>query len=412
MADVQPSETSRGRQWLTNFVPDDVPIARTLLDGLRVLSEDEFRSGLTRLLTSVVEEKLSDGPVALYPVRPPPTPKADETPGPPTYVEPNPARPIEPDAGSELIVANIITEITKTFKNHPVHGSPDLDTLRLSRCRTALFVDDYSGTGRSVRKFLAAWQRNATIRSWRSYHLLRFHLVTYAWSPRAEQAVGQHVMLDGPPRAVEYGLDFDSAPWDDDDRVRVRQLCKTYALNTSKALGYRKSEGTLAMVHTAPNNLPNILFEGKRQDGEPWISFFPEGHRRLAPVQQLELGGYRPPGLSLASLAARAGNERLAEGKLVDLPRTQPLMLVLAQISCGVRRPDHLTLELSLSSFEVSSILKTARELQFVDDHLHLTDRGHEELRHAQMRPRRVTLHLQGSDEPYYPVTLRGAVDI
>jgi hypothetical protein len=387
---------------LANFLPDDAPLAATLLDSLRIVSEAEFRAALTRMLTETLEEKVNDGPVALYSVRPP---RASAS-----YIEPHPNRPYEPDAGSELIVANIISELTKTFSERAplIAASPTLEELRASRFRHVIFVDDYSGTGSSILSYLNLWLRNRTIRSWRSFGLIKFHLAMYALSPRAKQALHRHKLLDSEPKWVEFGLDFDSMPWTDDERKLIRQICTKYAANSNMALGFRRSEGTLVMGHTLPNNLPLILRYGRRWDGHPWAGFFPPGYRRLSPDQQLRFGGYRPPRLSLEAMAVSVGDRKLARGRIADVPHAQPLLLALAALRRGIRNPNRLARDLALSSFEIERVVRAAKELGLVDDHLHLTDRGHDELRQATTRPRRVGLELRGNDEPYYPASLRG----
>ncbi|GIH43495.1 hypothetical protein Mco01_64950 [Microbispora corallina] len=351
------------------------------------------------------------GPVALYPVRPAPIRTESDVTN--EHVEPAIDQSIAPGAGSELIIANIITELTKTLgASNALMANPNLETMRSYKYRNVILLDDYSGTGRSVLSYLDRWMSNRTIRSWHSYGWLKFNLVTYAWSPRAARALHGHPLLKDVPHAVAYGFDFDSAPWSEKERARVRKLCIDYAINKNMALGYKRSEGTLAMVHTVPNNLPHILFNGKRWDGKRWQGFFPSGYRRLSPEQQTEIAGYEPLPPNFEVLASTVGGARLAQGKIADLPRMQPLTLVMLALRDGVRNADRLYQQLALSSFEVTRLLQVALRLGFIDEQLHLTDRGHAELRHAQTRPRRVNLELQGSDEPYYPGSLRGVSGI
>jgi hypothetical protein len=410
MTASKPSESEWGRRWLSNFAPDDVATASSLIDAIRFLSEDEFRAGLTRLATEVIQDLASEGPIALYPVEPPPV--ATQPGIPLLHVEPRVSPAILPGAGSEFIVANVITELVKTFKaSVEIRASPDQSELLSMKCRNVIIMDDYAGSGGTVIDYLDGWLRNKTVRSWRSYRKIRFHLLTYAWSSRAALALHRHPLIGRIVRAVEVGLDFDSAPWSTEERGRIIKLCKDYAKNAKMALGYGDSRGLLVMNHTAPNNVPHILFKGKRSDGGAWLPFFPAGHRRLSPDQQMSLGGYRPSGRYSVLAAGTAQNAIAASRQAWYFPST-PLDRGLMAIRDGVRNREHLGRYLALNSFEVRAFLRTATSLKLIDEKFHLTDRGWAELRFSRTRRRAPRSGLHGSDAPYYPVTLRGVSEV
>lgn len=401
MTPARLSDTDDGQRWLKNFLPDDIPLATTLLDSLHFLSEDIFRAGLRQLLTEIIEEEATIAPMALYPVRPPPKS--------PDYVEPAPDRPYAPDDGSEHIVANIVAEVVRTYQGQrDVLALPSQIELRDRRCRTIVLVDDYFGSGDTITRYLDRWWANRTIRSWRSYRLIRFVLVTYACSPMAKRELTKNRLVDD-LRVVEFGFDFESAAWSEAEIEAIRHLCRRYANNKALALGHKGSEGLLVMAHTVPNNLPQIFRNG-RGPRKPWWGFFPPGYRRLSAEQLVALGNYRP-GKALQTPAKRLENTSLIEAG-TDPALGRSLLRLLGALQRGPRTDDRLMRELTLTIFELQNLIKFAGRLGLLDEGRQLTDAGRAELRHARLRADRGWFGLEGSTEPYYPQTLRGAREI
>jgi hypothetical protein len=366
-----------------------------LLDSLSFLSEDVFRAGLKQLLGEIFEEEGIAKPIALYPVRPPPKF--------PDYVEPAPKRPYAEDDGSEHIVANVITEVVKAHEGRDVVGLASPEQLRERKFRTVLLVDDYTGSGNSVLRYLDRWWENRTVKSWRSYGLIRFIVVTYACSPMARTALLRHRLLDD-LRWVEFGFDFESARWSSEERASIRELCLRYATNKSLALGHKRSEGLLVLAHTVPNNLPQILRHGKPLV-EPWFGFFPPGPRRLSAGQVVALARYRPDSFE----ALDADSLSLTQERLAASVEGKPLLQLLAALARAPRTDDRLMRDLALTVFELKNLLTFAHRLGLLDERRHLTDAGHVELHHAKLREKHVGFQLRGSSAPYYPQALRGA---
>jgi hypothetical protein len=395
------SDTDDGRRWLSNFLPDDVPTAAMLLDSLHIVSEDTFRAGLKQLLTDVIWQDTTFEPVGLYPVRPPPKE--------PDYVEPAPDRPYGPTDGSEHLAANIISEVVQTHKGkRQVSALAPQCELRDGKSRTIILVDDYLGSGDSIVAYLDRWWANSTIRSWRSFHLIRFLIAAYGCSTTARERLRDHRLVDD-LHWVEFGLDFASATWTEEEREAIRDLCVRYARNNSMALGYKCSEGLFIMGHTLPNNLPQIFRNGKGpKPNKPWDGFFPSEHRHLTFAQAEILAGYRPEP-EFTVVTERLRHPRLKEGFLADTPNARLLLLILAALTRPPRTDEWLVRELGLTIFKLQNLLRVGEHLGLLDGHRHLTDLGRAALHHAKTRARRVKPHLEGSDAPYYPVGLRGA---
>jgi hypothetical protein len=237
--------------------------------------------------------------------------------------------------GSEHIAANIISEVSKTLQYlKSVIALPNLEELRERRVRTIVLVDDNIASASTITQYLDRWWENPTVRSWRSYGLIRFVVVTYACSRRGELTVRRHRLADD-IRYVEVGGDFSSAHWTRAQRDEVRDVCRRYAtrhaIRNSLELGYKGSESLLIVGHTLPNNLPNILWSGE-SPGRPWVRFFARGHRRLTPEQQETLAGHRTPP-DLDGIAAALKHPDLRSGRFGDSENAQLLLLVLAALS-------------------------------------------------------------------------------
>jgi hypothetical protein len=406
VAPSRPSETAQGKLWLKNFGARDLTAPILLLDSLRIVSDSSFRALLKATIVKVVEQ--GEEPVALLPIR--------EVHATMPYYEPvsEAVSASEPEylrpsslPGSEALVANIIRDVVRDRQMvGRVVDRPSLEALREKKCRTLLLVDDYGGSGSRVVKFASALLRTPSIRSWRSYGLIRLHVALFAVAPLAEKAIHRSGRVDK-LHVVEHGGDFQSAMWSDDERNAIRELCRLFAWDKHWALGYRRSEGLLALQHTVPNNLPAILWQRTRRNGRPWTPFFRE--RSMTSVQQMELNDYAPihspeeiaEGLRQFRLARRLGASPDSG--------TRTLLLVLGALGRGIRKPERLAIELGLRTMELKAALDAASQLGLVGPGNHLTDEGLKELRQARMQPRRVTLELDGKDVPYYPRQLRGS---
>ncbi|MCX5171506.1 hypothetical protein OG616_26250 [Streptomyces antibioticus] len=394
-----PSDTLEGKSWLRNFANEDCGSAQLLINSLRIFSADEFRS---RLL-AIVLERLTEfsGPVAVYPVKN--TPKDVQEPSP---LPMNGRLP-----GSYAIVANIIRD---SVENPPegvtVVGSPNLDKLRGGKFRHLLLVDDYSGSGGLAIKHGKGWARNPTIRSWRSYGLLRIHYVSFAVSSLALRRIRKERLFDSVVQ-VECGLDFSNARWTQRERESIEQICQSYAWKKDYAYGRDDSRGLCVMSHTVPNNLPAVLWQKKGPNGSPWMPFF--SARRMNPRQTLELAGYSQH-INVRQVAAEMGQQRLARqlgSRLSDeSPDLKKLLVLLGALAIGKRREHMLSAHFGVPIGAITQMLVVGRKLGLIDDERRLTDAGWAELRSARRAPaKQPSRELTGSDEPYYPTKLRGS---
>lgn len=409
---MKPSETSRGSEWLTNFLPEDQWAAQALIDSIMFVSLSTMRPELVRFLQELMATHQIESPALVLPalsiedinaalsLSKAAAPRLHIA-----YKTYTVGAPISVLPGSEGLIGNAIRDL---FRGPPQRGSSwlaadcSLEDLRSRKCRSIVFVSDYAGSGTQIAEFARTFTRNSTIRSWRSGGYLKLHAVVYVASPVALNLLtGPKAPLDS-LYAVRASPTFADRPWGREERLAIEQLCIRKADRHSDALGYKESRGLLATEAGAPNNLPRIL----RQLGPSWRPFF-EG-RTVPPELALELGDYAPK-LTNAGLADLTQQARLASA--LELRRMRPasadLLRMLALLQRSRRRPYDLAAATSMPVSRVLELLQSLRELQLIDDGDRLTARGMTELRSSKRIPRQVSFVTSPPGEEYYPRSMR-----
>lgn len=354
---------------------------------------------MSEALDAAVDE--FEAPVGVYPIR---ELRTDGVTGFPPLDE-----PVEVIAGSEAVVGNIIRDVIGRMPDlGRTAAYSTLEQLRDERVRTLLLVDDYSGTGNQVTKYVDAWLNNPTIKSWHSYGRVRVHVLLLAASANALQRLQNHRFIAS-VRYLERGLSFDTVPWTEEERAEVEGVCRRYAFSRGYALGYKRARGLLVLHHTVPNNLPAILWQATCPKIPEWVPLF--GNRTMPTLFQADVDDYRQE-TDPKRITAIIEQERL--GVALDAQSNvtvRNFLLVLGAVEKGYRDPDRLSDLLSFSLGTTRRTLEACRALNLLDAANRLTITGRKELHHAINRPPLPDPELprKGSDAPYYPVSLRGA---
>lgn len=372
---------------------------------MTVVPESEFRAklqGMTQRLLAKLPR-----PVALFSVQD--VPRNLRTTG--WYTDPT---QFDSD-GSELLVQN------QNFKlrSASVLAEVSVDEMRSASVRSIVFVTDYMGSGGEVERYFDFFWRNKTIRSWHSLGLIKFHLVAYGISRRAHARVSMHKYI----RLAEFeeaGLDFESAPWSRAELDGVREVCRKYAANPSRALGWLGSEGLVIFGHTVPNNLPHILYQSSPPAGSHnWISFVPESRQLGLDLEEIALQiGQRPAtdaALLIEKVKARSPRlsampTRLADRlALTSLSATHeyPLILLLVAIRNGITSELDLMSVCNMRRARLAEVRGIAERVGYLSDTGSITTLGRLFLfRHSRAVKRISTPPPQPTD-PYYPRQLR-----
>lgn len=418
---IRPSQTQRGRAWLTNFAEVERPTAQLLLDSLQIDHPGKVHSGLKSRIEALTPRLQGDTGILI------PVLSVEDINRSPDEADPahrssrraervrhvaydtfRPGGPIAATPGSEAAVGNLIRDMTGDFPGRVsgqwLHPATDLDTLHARRCRLVVLATDYTGSGQQVNQFAAMFTRNARLRSWRSFGWLRIVVVSYAASRAARLAIDSYKGIDE-LFVVVPATSFDDAAWTQEERRAIETLCHRYTprRQRSQALGHGGSSGLFFTQTTVPNNLPFIL----RRRGAGWKPFL-EG--RTVPTDlAAQLDRYQVPSRNLAELSRAANQARLA--RAIDSGRLRApadkLVAILALVAQSDQTPAALSHRLALPDEQTIAMLNFLQSVGFVTEDLAITERGHTELRHARRLSRIATATLRGRPDPYYPRTLR-----
>lgn len=431
-----PSETTRGRAWLTNFSALDQPSMRLLIDSLQIASPSQTHVGV-RTQLELLETNLQDGTGLLLPVLSiedlerslaelarlnSPTPlESSAQPGTrgrsasgnvhtawETY---QPGMPILSTPGSEGATGNLIRELTGDRPGREpscwLHPASSIATLRRQHCRLVVLVTDYSGSGRQVVEFARTILRNPRIRSWRSLGWLRVAVASYAISQTARAAIVKSGFIDQISVTVP-AQSLNNAPWTDGERKEIERVCRQYAPRRQRnsALGH-KGSGGLFMTHiSVPNNLPKVL--SRQPPG--WQPFLDGPTGRIVPRELIEeLADFAPSHRDPADIAEAANQLRLSRALKSGRLRA-PADQLLALLALLAHR-NHAVLDLSrimgLSETQLQAMVAFLEHVGFLSEDLTVTKRGRDELKNSKRLKRIATAGLDGSQDPYYPQSLR-----
>lgn len=379
--------------WLNQFDREDRRDAKRLLSVIRNVTADEFHDEMTTLVQSRVEADPS--PVGLF----------VETErrhwkgrahrlfreeggkhrravgnGPPII---SPARTVDPEVGSEGLIAQIATEVSrKNKKRATLHPGPD--TIRGRQIRRFILVTDFIGSGDRISRYLdAAWWVRS-VRSWWSARRskgMSFEVVAYSATEVGLQKVKAHPtrprvhIAEGCP-TIEQA--FRRLPG---VRSRMEKLCARYgSFNPNiDPLGYGGTGALITFAHGMPNNAPVIFHKRSNLKTKPWIPLYPE---RVT-------SGRRPDSVAIAKQreAIQRDLQRVAIQKVLLSPRlsSAPLFLrdavhVLLSLDRAPSSETMISARTGLSVNRVRKALERSRTYGWVDDDNRIADKGYREL--------------------------------
>lgn len=409
--------TGQGKQWIAQFDDIDQGTATLLANSLTLISHTEFRRELEKQVLGAAAA--NEGPIALFAVRELPKSSPEKWMVPqvlPFYsctVPSEDGRSVSSvgataDLGSEAIIAHMIRQLVNgnptKFLNHPT-----LSEMRKRACRAIFVVDDFVGSGGRVRSFLESFWLEATLKSWWSTKLIKFHVLTYSATDHGTRSV-QRLRCAPEVSVHRDAMSFETLPLSHDKKELIKKLCKDYGARALKGrknmwFGYKQGMCSLVFEHGCPNNTPAILWDMK--EGVPgWTGLFP--HRAISG----EIASVFPPEIVRGDPVAMLmgmGQSRLARsGALSRTGATgQVILLVLALIARGYRKRATICFATGLSAKECERIIERCIKWKFLTAQRRPTPRGLAELDAARkFRAQSQTSVDRGSDY-YYPRQLR-----
>lgn len=394
------SETSRAVEWLGQFEVDDRPAAKALLDSMLFVLGGEVIAGVRHLVEQFLQRQVGRTPVALVPVlaeedlRDYAGEKIPRGSNPTVFGDFDPGQQLEAEPGSEALMAHLIREVKRGMAKEQFVPTPlTRDGMRDAQTRTLLCVTDYIGSGQQVADYVDAWCRNSSIRSWRSFGLMRIIVIAHVATVAGKALVEAHDGVD------EVYVNEIAPSLRDACRLNpnVRNVCIRYAkrFRLSPALGHRETAGLFASSFSVPNNLPAILF--RKSAG--WNPFFDQ--RSVTASLAAELGNQRPA-IDLPQRVEEAGRVRLAR-RLREELQDSHWRTYLAVLSLLPSSDHSLALDLGVNVEMIGAMRSALMNLELVNESGGLSDTGRRVLDRHRQKVRHVSAGLKPDDSPYYP---------
>lgn len=395
--------------WLSQFSFADRPLAQSLADSLRFVPDAELKTSLDQKLSQVLAEM--DTPTALFVEREQKHPggktqrlykQRNKSPKTAYGVAAGPVVPkfdYDPKVGSEGIIAQFLSQFCKEHPKHLFH--PTVKRCIERKVKRFVLVTDFIGSGERTTDWLESAWRTATLRSWHSYGLLRFEIVAFTATEMGENAVTSHPSSP----TVRYCL---SCPTIDSEfQTREAQQIKDLCLrkdpigpDPKESLGYHGTGALIAFAHSIPNNVPRLLFES----AAGWRPLF---YKRVTRDRFEETESSAEADLRRLE---RLRHRRLAAAVRTKMKRDniRKMFLFLAASSRSPRTAAALSRKTGFLIDEIVRMQDVSIKAGWSDASGRLTDAGQRELQHARMAGKvGLSGRLPGSDEPYYPQTLR-----
>ena len=253
------------QDWLSQFLPQDRPVACNLLDELVYIPTDRVMSDLKSVVESVLEQHES---AAIYPIRE--LFSEDES-----YfsltdaAEPPTMQHEKAVQGSESFVSNLITRLNRSLQEKvtlekvatesgEIKASPSISTIRDKKIKILILIDDLIGSGDRTRNFLEAVYRHPSIKSWVSGKYLNIIVVAFMATNKGKKSVQKWCKNERKAKlhVINECPTLHHLP----NNKEIFDLCVRYAHNKEKIpLGYDNTAVRVIFGHSAPNNIPAIL---------------------------------------------------------------------------------------------------------------------------------------------------------
>ncbi len=410
--------TEQGKEWLNQFKSIDQNIASAVVNNLTLVSHTEFERNLLSQLEALASG--IKGTVGFFAIRE--LIKRDDNirfegeigPFFSKFTKSNgksvSLTSSSSDQGSEARVANIITRLSRTkVKKHLNH--PSLEVLRTKKSDAIILVDDFIGSGNTVKDFLDSFWLEPTILSWFSLNKIEFHVVAYSGTKSGINVVEKHKFK---PKVHIYrdAPTFHSLTYSKDKRERIRELCQEYGKIADKRrknmwLGYNEGMAAIVFEHGCPNNTPLILWQSNIK-GAGWKGLFPN---RTVPSLTASAFPSKIVREDYARILEDAGQKNLARSGVLTRcgARGQATLIVLGLIAKGQRERDILSFAGGLNVEDCERIIEMCIKWDFITPQRRIAPKGLAELHAAKKNEYKAKNILDKGTDYYYPRQLREA---
>jgi len=260
------SETKSAEKWLMQFAPLDRPYAELLINGLTFVSNAALEKELYDVVSLVA--RIAEAPFTILAVR-----EVGDKGGPWDH-----SITEEPD---------YTCESWNFLRRHIFQNvDPLIEDMLERKCRSVFFVTEAIGTGKKTIRFIEAFEEKPTIRSWRSYSLLKYFVIALAGTETGAKRIRKrkpmtevHFLRRTPiigsiVDCVDLGMPwgyFEQA-WTDNQRKALVDLCKRYGPQSfNRKYGSRHCRSCLVFESGVPDDVPALLWASSRH----WHPLFP-----------------------------------------------------------------------------------------------------------------------------------------
>lgn len=408
--------------WLTQFDRVDRSDASRLLSAVRNVSADEFQEAMTELIQS--RANANPAPVGFFVEterghrngkayrlfkekrRKPRTATGSG----PRVIDPR--RTVDPEVGSEGVIARIVTDVIRETKRRAtLHPGPE--TIRKRKIRRFILVTDFIGSGDRVCRYLDAAWHVCSVRSWwsaRHTKGISFEVLAFSATEAGCRRIDAHP-CEPTLHAVEGCPTIDAAFEVPEMRNRMRNLCIRYGAfdHKSDSLGHGGIGALITFAHGMPNNAPTMFHKKSRLKTKPWIPMYPQ---RVTSGRRKSIGSTVDQ-----DKENRLERRRITNQMVLRSPRltSAPVVLrdavqVLISLDGTSHRETVVSARTGLSVERVREALERINRYGWVDEEYRTTVKGRREL--ARLRafvPRGVQFR---SSSTYTPRSLRAPRDV
>ena len=359
-----------------NFVDqvddDDFSVINNIAAEMQYISTSNVRTFMQSEIEKIAQE--TNRPIAMFAVR-----ELDDIDKGTNYFD-NP-QAITNDIGSEAICAHLIRNLSLQNKDQYL-SHPKLDQMRKAQCHNICLLDDCSGSGKRLLKFLEHLEQHKSYRSLLNYKKLKITIICHSITEKAKSK------LKKLPRQINIRHEIYSKTIDTIDlgvsKTKVKEILNKYGgrtKSTSMSRGYKKISSLTIYDYRCPNTVPSMFWS----DGPSWNSLFTN---RTPPSEMHSI-------FSSTNMLVRRGNY----GK--------KLLLILSLLKENRAKLSNLSHSTGLNVTELNRNLLILRKFDFIDSNNFLTNRGRAELKNVSRNRYDIYLVPDLGQENYYPKKLR-----
>jgi hypothetical protein len=365
--------------WINQFLPIHKKTAKALLDEILVIDTKQVIGDLKTKIESIVPigvkaailpvRELIEGEESIY--------SLEDLSAHPTL------QTSEEPLGSEAFISNLYTQLNRAHpRKFPLENQkpPSLNMIMNQKFDKIILVDDLVGSGERTLDFLSTLYKHPKLRSWISSKHIEIDVVAFMASQAGQRLIRKWSRNES--RAKLHFLNLAPSFHDLKDSAPLIQICLDYADKKERLpLGFEDTAIRVVFSHSAPNNLPAILYRSIFRKYKPtnanlhlelanWVPLFP---RRAVPREFMSQ--YQRTVKTISKRVAilevmkqlqvmRKTREELAKGLNWSLEQVEDVVQLCIRLEFLVEENEVITLSGS-GLLEISELTRTNYSIEF-----------------------------------------------